>query len=70
MKIANSMTVDRKNNFKGYQKDNMVKCCMICNAAKRNLITSNCYKIIAKQNMKELFRLMIQNAPGFDLQPI
>jgi len=54
--VANTMSVERIDSDRGYDKDNIVKACMICNATKGSNIDYDDYKLIAKSVMMKLVK--------------
>ena len=49
-----SMTIDRKNNSKGYEYGNIVKACWLCNKIKGPFLTSSQMKMVAPNLIEEL----------------
>jgi len=54
----NHMTIDRKDNTKGYNIDNMAVCCHKCNLIKGNEFSYDDMMILSK-SLKELLRLKL-----------
>lgn len=48
------MTIDRINNDKGYEIENLVKSCWICNSLKNDFFDGNCMKLIAADIIAKL----------------
>lgn len=53
-KNINHMVIDRKDSFRGYVKDNMVKACLICNRIKGQFIEAHEMKEIGKRIIERL----------------
>lgn len=53
-KAIHSMTIDRKDNTKGYEINNIVKACWFCNSLKNDFFTENHFKIIAPEIISKL----------------
>jgi hypothetical protein len=50
----NWLTLDRTDNSRGYELDNLVKCCWFCNSIKGSLLTPLDMKMIAKNLIQRL----------------
>lgn len=57
-KKIKDMTIDRKDNSKGYEIDNIVKSCWICNSLKSDFYTENEMKIVGKLIIKSIKDIM------------
>jgi hypothetical protein len=69
----NWLTLDRADNGRGYELDNLVKCCWFCNSIKGSLLTSLDMKVIATnviQRLQERIAVANENArPRAAVQP-
>jgi hypothetical protein len=53
-RAMNWLTLDRADNSRGYELDNLVKCCWFCNSTKGSLLTESDMKAIAKNVIQRL----------------
>ena len=53
-RVTTIMTIDRKDSSKGYSIENMVKCCLICNSIKTDMLTYQAMSKIGPQVMGSL----------------
>ena len=53
-RTINWLTLDRADNSRGYELDNLVKCCWFCNSTKGSLLTQSDMEAIAKNVIQRL----------------
>ncbi|MBI1955483.1 MAG: hypothetical protein HYS38_03730 [Acidobacteria bacterium] len=53
-RAINWLTLDRVNNSRGYELDNLVKCCWFCNSMKGSLLEESDMKAIAQNVIRRL----------------
>jgi len=53
-RVINWLTLDRADNSRGYELDNLVKCCWFCNSIKGSLLTSSDMKAVAENVIQRL----------------